>query len=242
MHRNIARSCLGLLLLFAASPVAAFSTGPPVSRTAARALGIYPGETSCTSCHSGGLNDPNGKIEIIGLPDRYIPGMTYPLHVRLMYSLADTATTNPKWGFELTAVTESDGLGAGTILLPPAGPGPTFPDSCLIKMATGGTFLSSNRQYLEQSVFSVRTDQPGPVEWPFSWVAPAGPAGRVFFFAAGNAANGNGNTSGDFIFTSVDSMNVLDPNAVPGTSPPVVVLLFAMLVGAGIVVARKRPA
>src|SRR5262245_2137562 len=45
MLRFITRSCLGLLLLCCATTALAFSTGPPVSRTNARALGIYPAES-----------------------------------------------------------------------------------------------------------------------------------------------------------------------------------------------------
>jgi hypothetical protein len=244
MLRSTARLALVPLLLAGASSAWAFSAGPPASRTSARALGAYPAESNCTSCHSGNaINNANGKIEILGLPTGYVPGNSYPLTVRLTYSLADTTgASNPRWGFELTAVTQTDGMGIGTIQTPPPGAAPLYPDSLLIKTASGGTFLTSNRQYLEQSSFAIRTDQPGPVEWPFTWVAPPGDAGRIFFFASGNAANGNGSTSGDFVFTSADSMDFQDPNAVPATTPALTVLLFATLVGAGIVIARRRAA
>ena len=62
---------------------------------------------------------------------------------------------------------------------------------------------------------STFTDSAGPVEWAFDWVAPDTAQGKIYFFATGNAANGNGSTAGDFIFSAVDSMDA----AVPGGAP-----------------------
>ncbi|MBP8137654.1 MAG: hypothetical protein KAY61_05565, partial [Candidatus Eisenbacteria bacterium] len=42
----------------------------------------------------------------------------------------------------------------------------------------------------------------GPVTWSFDWTAPSSPAGSVTFYAAGNAANGSEEPSGDWIFTT----------------------------------------
>jgi len=241
MRRLIIRLPAALLLLVGANAVWAFSTGPPVSRTNAVALGIYPAEGNCTSCHSGNpLNDPNGKVEILDVPAHYTPGQSYPLRVRVSYSLADTTgASNPLWGFELTAVNLADGKGAGTLQSPNAGPGPTFPDSLLIKVATAGTFATSGRQYIEHSVFSTRLDQPGPVEWSFTWVAPVTLPGRVYFFASGNAANGNASTSGDHIFTGVDSTDITQAG-VPGASPSSLVVLLVLLASAGIAITLRR--
>ena len=83
MRRIIARLPAVLLLIVAANAVWAFSSGPPVSRTSARALGIYPAEGNCTSCHSGNpLDDPNGGLQILDMPSHYTPGQSYPLRVR----------------------------------------------------------------------------------------------------------------------------------------------------------------
>jgi hypothetical protein len=241
MNRLIVRLPLVLLMLLGAQAASAFSTGPPVSRTNALGLGIYPAEGNCTSCHSGNpLNDPNGKVELLGLPAHYAPGQSYPLSVRVSYSLADTTgTSNPLWGFELTAVKATDGTGAGTIIASSPGAGPAYPDSELIKTATSGTYATSGRQYLEHSVFSTRLDRPSPAVWNFTWVAPVTNPGRVYFFASGNAANGNAGTSGDHIFTSTDSTDV--GPAVPGSSPRSIIVLLVLLASAGIAIARRRP-
>lgn len=208
MRRHIVRLPVVLLLSFACATVVwAFSTGPVASRTSARALGAYPAETNCTQCHSSfPINDPNGLLEILDVPAAYIPGQTYPLRVRLSYSLSDTTgSSNPKWGFQLTAIKAADGTGAGTLVTPPPGPSPTYPDSLQIKVPTSGTYLGSGRQYIEHTSFSTRTDQPNPVEWSFSWTAPPADVGMIYFFAAGNAANGDFSSSGDHIFTAAES-------------------------------------
>jgi hypothetical protein len=242
MRRLIARLPALLLVLVGVNAVWAFSSGPPVSRTSAFALGIYPAEGNCTSCHSGNpLNDPNGGLQILDIPSHYSPGQTYPLRVRLSYSLADTTgPSNPKWGFELTVVKASDGTGVGTIVAPPAGPGPSYPDSLLIKTATAGVFATSGRQYIEQSTFSTRTDLPSPAEWTFNWVAPSTATGRIYFFANGNAANGNAQTSGDHIFVAADSSDAPQPVPASSATSRRVLAVALVLVGAGFVIVRRR--
>src|SRR5262249_26064361 len=67
------------------------------------------------------------------------------------------------------------------------------------------------RQYINhtiQGTFPTGTNQGS---WSFKWRAPAASVGRVTFYAAGNAANGNGGSSGDYIYTNsfaIDSAGV----------------------------------
>jgi hypothetical protein len=242
MRRLLARLPAALLLLFGANTVWAFSTGPPAGRTLARALGTYPAETSCTSCHSGNtLNDPNGGLQILDVPFAAVAGQTYPLRVRLNYALADTTgASNPLWGFELTAVNAADGKGVGTLLAPAPNAGA---DSLKIVQVTSGTLATSNRQYIEHTFTATRLDQPGPVEWHVDWVAPATATNKVIFFATGNAANGNASTSGDHVFATAESTYVTGPG-VPAASPATTVALLLLLAtaGAGAVIARRKPA
>ena len=245
MRRTFVHLPAALLLLVCANVAGAFSTGPPASRTGAPALGTYTAEQTCTGCHSGNpLNDPNGRVEILDVPFAATPGQSYPLRVRLSYSLADTTgASNPKWGFELTAVNAADGKGVGSFMLPSPGSAPGYTDSLKLTTATSGTFSTSNRQYVEHSTFSTRTDQPGPVEWHFTWQAPATPTARVYFFATGNAANGNSGTGGDHIFSTSDSTYVTGPGVPAATTPTSVALLLLLAsAGAGVLIARRRPA
>jgi hypothetical protein len=161
-------------------PVQAFSSGPPPGHTNA------PGEVNCTSCHSSfPLNSGEGSVTINGLPLNYAPGQEISLSV----------TTNQpdgfRYGFQLTAI-DSTGAQAGTLVLT---------DTANTQLRTG-TVDGDLRQYIEQTF-----DGAAPVEfdkrtWTFNWVAPASNVGPVTFYAAGNGADGNGETTNDFIYTS----------------------------------------
>jgi hypothetical protein len=210
MRHVVVRCCVLAALITGASLAWAFANGPPANRTNAFAFGAFPQEPNCTMCHSGNpLNDPNGLVEILDLPSIYAPGQTYSLRVRLDYALADTAgASNTKWGFELTAVRADSGLRAGTLVVPPGAP-------LRIIVPTTGLFVNSKRQYIQQIQAGTFADQLGPVEWSFDWVAPDTAQGTIYFFATGNAANFDNSTSGDRIFTAVDSMEAAVPGDVP---------------------------
>jgi hypothetical protein len=102
------------------------------------------------------------------------------------------AIAERRWGFQLTAIREQDGEGCGTFSLP-------SPDSLQI---TAGSGAYASRRYVEHQDGVVHTGEPGPRFWSFTWQAPASLEGPVRFYAAGNAANGNFDPSGDFIYTT----------------------------------------
>jgi len=82
---------------------------------------------------------------------------------------------------------------------------------------------SGGIQYIEHNSVGTRNGVPnGPVEFQLNWIAPDPSAGPVSFNAAGNAANGNFNNSGDYIYTaqaqSVGTNTVLVANFVSGNS------------------------
>jgi uncharacterized repeat protein (TIGR01451 family) len=93
-----------------------------------------------------------------------------------------------RWGFELTVLDTSDEK-AGTLqnlddftqILDNAGPGAV-------------------RQYIEHSAIGTFVGQQNTASWTFNWTAPATDIGVVTFYAAGNQANADGNTSGDYIY------------------------------------------
>jgi hypothetical protein len=209
--RTIVRASAVASIVFGSAIAFAFSTGPPLSRTGAPPIGGKPGEALCTLCHN--LNAPNlpgGQVEILDLPNSYAPGQTYPLRVRLT-STANEAYPDRKWGFQLTAVYEANGLGAGTWVLPTSPP-----EDVLLKntYSSGSTSTFKTRVYISHVSASTRTGLPSPVEWSLSWVAPPIDSGTVIFLAAGNAANGDGGSLGtdDHIYTGRDT--VLGPSVV----------------------------
>jgi hypothetical protein len=135
-----------------------------------------PGEGTCIQCHSGnGLNSGDGFFNIDG-PMQFQAGETYTITV----TLQDPG--QQRWGFELSPL-EHGSLAAG--------------DGLTQVSSSGG------RSYAKQTgsgTFNGTAD--GPVSWSFDWTAPLDPPETVVFYAAGNAADGTGGTSGDFIYTT----------------------------------------
>ena len=183
------------------------SSGPMASVTGAPAVGSAPEEFNCTLCHlsfdGGGnqldnLNAPNGAVHILDLPETYAPGNVYTIRVQLESS-ANADSVNRRWGFQLTAVKASDGTGVGTFLLPNL-------DSLQIRVPFGGDPFET-REYVEHTSLGIHETEGSPAEWSFQWQAPPTPAGAVYFYVAGNAADGSQDPGGDWIYTSGDTMS-----------------------------------
>jgi hypothetical protein len=221
MRHIIVRAAVLASLVGGTSLAIAFSTGPDASRTGAPAVTNIPAEPLCTLCHSGNpVNDPAGLLEIVGLPGVYTAGQVIPVKVRLNFAHPLGDVLPYKWGFEMTAVQKANGRGVGTFTVSPG-----------LKIKTPApTSVYKTRRYIEHGAdtSSTYTGRSGPVEWNFTWTAPAGDSGMVYLFVAGNAANGDGCSipdptfgcllPGDHIFTAVDSM--LGPSFVD-VPPPV---------------------
>jgi hypothetical protein len=168
---------LGILFALgtlAVPQASAWSSGPPDGFA-----GNPPALISCRACHGEAIGD--GTIALLGLPAGYDPGITYTLTLEL----ADPG--QGRWGFELTPIDNATLYQAGTLIATDLtntqlsdNPGP---DPDYLKHTTDGTY---------DGVMD------GPVTWSFDWTAPA--AGDVTFYLAGNAANGNGSPSGDYIY------------------------------------------
>jgi uncharacterized repeat protein (TIGR01451 family) len=160
-------------------PVHAFSSGPPAGYTGA------PQEEpeACAECHVP-PDAGTGRISITA-PQTYVPGQTYPITVT--HTNADP--TRLRWGFELTVLDTASDEKAGNLqnvngltqVLNNAGP-------------------SSARQYIEHTSNGTFVGQQNGASWTFNWTAPATDVGPVTFYAAGNQANNDGNTSGDYIY------------------------------------------
>jgi hypothetical protein len=173
----------------------AISSRPPAGKTGA------PAENLCSECHSGNtVNDGVGSVVIGGVPSAYTPSMTYSLTATVVRS------GQLRWGFELTVLKNSDNTAAGTLA-----------NTTLLtttQASLGRTYVSHTTLNGQDGTFS---GSPSGA-WTFEWTAPAAGAGLVTFYAAGNAANGNGGTNGDFIYsTSVASMEGTSTDVSPMT-------------------------
>jgi hypothetical protein len=192
----------GVSLAFGAHITSEF--GPLPSVSGAPAIRSKPAEFNCTLCHlpdvKDNLNTPGGYVKILDLPKTYTTGQTYRLRVRLW---SDSTVADParKWGFQITAVRARDGEGLGTFVLDDA-------ESLQIVSGANGEDPGDfgTRSYVEHTDLGDRETLAGPAEWTFSWKAPDVPADTAFFFCAGNAANGSDDPSGDFIFTTAETV------------------------------------
>jgi hypothetical protein len=229
-HSTVVRAVSASFLLVGAGISFASSLGPIATRTGAPAFGGRPAESNCTNlCHNQipTVNDPSGSLRILGVPAHYLPGQVYPITVQLQHTRA-TPSSNPlRWGFQMQACKASNGDSAGTWLLGANVP----PDTFTFKISTS-TGAWKRRQYVEHTrridnnqpeMGSNRYGQASPVTWTIDWKAPLTDVGIIYFFAAGNAANGdftNGSglaysDTGDYIFTTAESTLAPLPVDVP---------------------------
>ena len=160
-------------------PVHAFSAGPPAGYTGA------PQEEpeACAECHVP-PDAGTGKISI-SAPQTYVPGQTYPITVT--HTNADP--TRLRWGFELTVLDTASDEKAGEL---------QSTDGLTQVLNNAGP--NSARQYIEHTASGTFIGQQNNASWSFNWTAPPIDVGPVTFYAAGNQANNDGNTSGDYIY------------------------------------------
>ncbi len=172
-----------MVFFFAASnsSVFAFSFGPNDGLTGA------PGEGNCTQCHSGNSLNASGGTLVLGVPGTYLPGEMYDIVVDLSRS------GQSRWGFEMTAL-NGNGARAGTFT--PANNGNTQ------------VTAANSKQYIKQTTQGSASGTRDKNQWAFKWTAPTNDVGPITFYAAGNAANGDFGTSGDYIYTQSDTSEV----------------------------------
>ncbi len=175
----------------------AHSYGPPPGVTGA------PGDNvrACAQCHAGTVNSGAGSVKIfLQSGPVYIPGVKQ----RITVQVADPA--QQRWGFELTARFNSnleDGA-AGEFT-------PVDNFTQVICRDTGPKPCLSGPSFIQHTSAGTRNGLKGGAAFQFDWTPPATDAGPVTFYVAGNAANGNGASSGDFIYTSSVQLNPVIP-------------------------------
>ena len=212
MRHIIVRAAAFVTLIGGASLAYALSTGPEPTRTGAFKVQNKNTEPTCTNCHTGSpLNDASGRLRILDVPTNYLPGQIYTLRVHLEHTWNPLPPQPVRWGFQLQAVQASTGDSAGVWIMVPNAPPDTFK---IVKPSSLSVY--KNRRYIEHTRNpanpvdpngATHYGEPTPVEWHVQWKAPPGDSGKIYFFAAGNSANGDGVSigSGDFIFTTAES-------------------------------------
>ncbi|HQQ12771.1 MAG TPA: T9SS type A sorting domain-containing protein [Bacteroidales bacterium] len=157
-----------------------------------------PGDNNqtCTACHSGTPTVQTGWISSNIPVSGYVPGSTYQL------TLNANQTGVSKFGFEFTSE-NSSGQKTGTFTITDANRTKLTNQNKSVTHKSGGTAGAAG----------------GTISWTFNWTAPATSAGQVRFYAAVNATNSNGNTSGDQIIKTSLFVEAAAPAALLAVSP-----------------------
>ena len=141
-------------------------------------------EDSCQACHfHEELNAAPGRVTIEGVPAAFAPGGKYTLTVTLARPGMKLA------GFQLAARFEEGGAQAGTLA-----PGPAEGERV-------GVESSGTVQYAGQKKAGAGVVGGDQARWTVEWTAPTS-GGPVVFHVSANAADGNGNAEGDFVYTT----------------------------------------
>ncbi len=164
-----------------------FSSGPPIPRAG------VPGDAggqNCSSCHRtfGGANaDPAGSVKIEAAT--YKPGVPQVIKVTVQHPEA------LRWGFQLTARLKGDDQKmAGTF---------TVDSNVQVRCSpTGNSPCNGALEFAEHREVYTHGGVNGSKTFEIEWNPPASEVGEVIFYAAGNAANGDGNLTGDRIYTT----------------------------------------
>ena len=162
--------------IFITVPLLAYTAGPPPAST-----GGF-GEPTCTRCHNSydlnaGKTAKLGDLIVSGFPKQYEPNKTYAIKVEITH-----IQDRMYWGFQVASRVKDTGAQAGDL-----------------KKKDANTQVLSEKgvQYIEHTSEGIFNNV-----FEFTWVAPASAVGDVIIDAAGNAANGSGDPSGDYIYSA----------------------------------------
>lgn len=145
-------------------------------------------------CHVGTANSGAGRVAItLASGSTYTPGVTQRVAVRV------EDPDQRRWGFQLTArVTSNTATQAGTFA--------TVDGNTLVICANASLFevncAPGLRQFAMHSESGTRAGTTQGATFEFDWTPPSTDVGSITFFVAGNAANNDGNNTGDRIYTT----------------------------------------
>lgn len=149
---------------------------------------VGDGGTTCTQCHSDFNAQAQAGWITTNIPaEGYTPGETYTI------TATGTHDGVQKFGFELTAE-DNIGTKRGTL---------TITDATRTKLTNGNKAVTHTQ--------AGNTPSGNSNTWSMDWTAPAASFETIIFNAAYNAANGNGKTGGDKIYTSSLSVSEYIP-------------------------------
>ncbi|MEN9511722.1 MAG: hypothetical protein RLZZ370_1541, partial [Bacteroidota bacterium] len=184
MKRKILLFFIPVFLLVFAYQASTNTSGPGGGYSGA------PGENTCNTsgCHNGTLRTSGlkwSKIRFIGAftGNGYIPDSTYTITITYRES------GRARYGFQITCLTAAND---------PAG---TFTATNTRVQRATTSVAGKTREYIQHTNTGSSPVVSDSVSWSFNWKAPASNLGNLKFYVSLNAANNNGQSSGDSIYT-----------------------------------------
>ncbi|MBS1873139.1 MAG: hypothetical protein JSU00_07980 [Acidobacteria bacterium] len=194
---KLAKFAVGL----AAVPVLlwAYSSGPEAHKTGVPAPGNN--EPTCVLCHSGtALNGGGGKVTLTASGNSYTPGQKQTLTITVTDSAAKV------YGFQATARLASD-LNQQAGSFTPSASQQVICATPSVNDAGGPCSGNSTLQFIEHR-------QPSTSNViNIDWTPPAAASGDITIYVSANAANRDGQTSGDHIYNT--SLTLTAASATP---------------------------
>jgi uncharacterized protein (TIGR03437 family) len=180
-----------------------YASGPDPRKTGA------PGDSTCaeSGCHVGTVNPTGNRIEIsFEGGSNYTPGQRQRITVRI----TEAATL---YGFQLSArpVSNLERVQAGRF---------TPAEANTVVICEDGSTRSESANCRDTAPLEfIEHNQPKRTgEFTVDWTPPATDVGEIRFFVAANAANGNGQNTGDRIYTANAT---LTPRQASGSRPAI---------------------
>ena len=154
-------------------------TGSPGGKTDSPSDGA-----NCTQCHTGTINSGTGTLTVMtNIPTQgYTAGQQYAITIQLMESNCN------RFGFEITC--EENNFGSqktGSFVLT---------DATNTQFANNSTSITHTLSGISGTNMKI---------WTMDWIAPSNISSGVEFYVSAVAANNNGNTNGDQVYTTTHS-------------------------------------
>lgn len=169
-----------------------YSTGPPGGYTNA------PGESNCTSCHSGTLQTSGGTHGNITLVQNTPYG---------------SGTSTSPYSFTLSYYSPGiQVVGFQAAVLPTSASSSSNSLGTLVAPSSSGTQVvsGSGRHYIEHNSSGTAANSSGQKSWTFNWIPPSSAyQGNVSFYVVINASDNSSDNSGDTIYAKVFTIGVL---------------------------------
>ncbi len=145
-----------------------------------------PGEFDCTGCHTSfAVNSGPGSITITS-PNltnwEYVPGQTYQIDVTVAHA------GMPLFGFGFEALRTSNNSNGGTL---------SITNSVQTQLKSVSVQGNNRTNVVHKENGGLTNDSH---TFSFNWTAPATNIGNVMFYTAGNAANNQNDSLGDYIY------------------------------------------